>query len=219
MFSLNEGLAFQVHGGDHDEGLSAMLGDFLAVLEGVTSGRMDLFGALLPGVVGMANIHPLIVHFPIALLTLFLLVELAACVFRQPKWYRVAGAMLYIGTAFAALAVYFGMQAAETVAHGEAVHEVMEKHETFGFTILGVAWFLSLWRAFFDVHSNLLAQITFLLGALVLNVLIILGADLGGVMVYQHGVAVNSTNSVTTPALENVSEGHHGHHHGEHAHE
>lgn len=219
MFGLNNGLAFQVHGGGHEGGVVALLGDFLTVLEGVATGRSDMLDALLPGVAGMVNIHPLAVHFPIALLTMFFLVELAASVFRQPKWYRVAGSLLYLGTVCAAVAVYLGLQAAETVAHDEVVHEIMERHEMFGFTILSVAVFLCLWRAVFNVHKHVFVQIIYLLCAALLTILIVLGADLGGVMVYQHAVAVKTPPATQAVMPDNTPHDHHGHDHSGHSHQ
>lgn len=218
MFGLNNSLAFQVHGGGHEGGLTERLSNFLAVLEGVAAGRTNMLDALLPGVAGMVNIHPLAVHFPIALLTMFFLVELAASVFKQPKWYRVASGLLYLGTACAAVAVYLGVQAAETVAHDEVVHEIMEHHEMFGFTILSVAVFLCVWRAIFNVHKHVFVQITHLLCAALLTILIVLGADLGGVMVYQHAVAVKIPPIIQPVMPNNAPHDHHGHDHSSHSH-
>ncbi len=227
MFSFYEGLAFRVHGSADHAGVAALVGDFLAKIEGLAthSDTGESVSSLLPGIAGMANVHPLAVHFPIALLTMFFVVELASFCFGQKQWRPVASGLLYLGTVCAAVAVYLGLQAAETVAHDEAVHVIMEKHEAFGIAILSVAMFLSLWRLFFNVHRYWVVQLCYLFLATVLNVLVVLGADLGGVMVYQHAVAVKIpvATSITTPAV--VPEvphehGHagHDHNHGSHTH-
>jgi len=51
---------------------------------------------------------------------------------------------------------------------------------------------LSIWRLLSGGVIKGAANIIFLLFAAVLNILIILGADLGGLMVYKHGVAVEA---------------------------
>jgi uncharacterized membrane protein len=222
MFSINDGLSFQVHGGGgHEGGVGAALSDVLVSLDSLSGqSGADVLAALLPGVAGMANLHPLMVHFPIALLVMFFWVELAASFFRQASWRTVASGLLYLGTLCAGVAVYLGLQAAETVAHDEAVHIIMEKHELFGFGVLGLAAFLAVWRWFFNVHKHLGVQVVYLLFAGLLNVLIVFGADLGGLMVYQHGVSVKSNNTplVGLPEHKHDEASGHSHDHGEHHH-
>ena len=55
-------------------------------------------------------------------------------------WTMVAGA---VG---GALAVLSGLQAEEHIAHGEAVHRVMETHEKLALITLGIFAVLALWR-------------------------------------------------------------------------
>ncbi|MEQ1635661.1 MAG: DUF2231 domain-containing protein [Methylococcales bacterium] len=221
MFSINNGLAFHVHGGgDAGGGIYAQLNDLLGFLSNLPGqSGPEIFNLVLPGIAAMVNIHPLAVHFPIALLTMFLLVELSACVLKKTHWHLIASGLLYLGTLCAAGAVYLGFQAAETVAHDEAAHLIMEKHEAFGVAILSLAIFLSIWRYFFNVHKNSGIQVLFLFFAAVLNLLIVLGADLGGLMVYRHGVSVNlnanaSVLSLPEPGAEGDHEQVHEHNHG-----
>ncbi|MFI3137341.1 MAG: DUF2231 domain-containing protein [Methylococcaceae bacterium] len=223
MFGLNDGYSFQVHsGGEHGGGVANALNDLLVSTDGLSGqSGADMLTLLLPGIAGMANIHPLVVHFPIALLVMFFLVELAACLFRQVQWQAIASGLLYLGTLCAAITVYLGFRAAETVAHDEAVHGIMEQHEGFGVAVLSLALFLSLWRWFFNVHKNAGVQGLYLVCAALLNVLLVLGADLGGVMVYQHGVAVNRVSA--SPIMDTSDHDHegvpaHSHEHGEHHH-
>jgi uncharacterized membrane protein len=199
MFSANEGWSLQVHGGGN--GIATLLNNLLTTLDNLpdSSGGADALNILLPGIAGMANIHPLVVHFPIALLVMFFGVELAAAVFKQAPWRTVASGLLYLGTLTAAIAVYFGLQAAETVAHSEAVHSIMEKHEDIGISVLGLALLLSFWRLFFKPHKQLGMQSIYLLCAMTLTILIALGADLGGLMVYHYGVSVNSSSNNQPP--------------------
>jgi uncharacterized membrane protein len=223
MFSVNEGWSLQVHGGGN--GIATLLNNLLTTLDNLSgsSGGADTLSILLPGIAGMANIHPLVVHFPIALLVMFFGVELAVTVFKQAQWRTVASGLLYLGTLAAAIAVYFGLQAAETVAHSEAVHSIMEKHEDIGISIVGLALLLSLWRLFFKPHKHLGMQSIYLLCAMTLTILIALGADLGGLMVYHYGVSVNnnqqsSESLAPSPASAPAHTHEHHHDHSEHPH-
>ena len=60
----------------------------------------------------MPGWHPLIVHFPIALLTFSLIVDLAALLAKRPAWHPVAYALLVAGTVAATAAVISGNAAA-----------------------------------------------------------------------------------------------------------
>jgi len=100
------------------------------------------------------NIHPVVVHFPIALLTLYALFELAR--FKKltnQTWYRpVKLAFLFLGTLFASLAAKTG-----EIAAGEGTNTIVEMHERMAnmsiwiFSILAVAYLVAL---FFE-HPNM----------------------------------------------------------------
>lgn len=63
---------------------------------------------IMPGLAEMMNIHPLLVHFPIALLNAFVLMELLGLLLKKDEMRMAASWMLYLGTAGAAAAVTAG---------------------------------------------------------------------------------------------------------------
>jgi len=199
-------LSFQIHGGaDHGGGPAESLGDLLAVFDNLSIlGSGELFSILIPGIASMDNIHPLLVHFPIALLSVFFVLDLVGTLAKQQQWRVVASSFLYLGTLAALLTVMAGFLAADTVAHGENVHAIMEKHEDLGMAILSLATALSAWRL---KHKGLFQGYVngvFLALSALLCVLIVLGADLGGLMVYRYGVAVKAV-----PVIDGAHEHHH----------
>lgn len=204
-------LSFQIHGGaDHGgspaEALDSLLG-FLEGLAGLSPG--GLFAAMMPGVSAMANIHPLLVHFPIAFLLGFFVLEVAADVAKKPLWHSVASALLYLGTVAAGFTVLAGFIAADTVPHGDNVHEIMEHHEHLGVAVLSLAGLLSLWRQLGGALKGL-AKGLFLGTAAFMCLLLGLGADLGGLMVYHYGVAVAAA-PLPASAAKHVHADGHGH--------
>jgi len=122
----------------------------------------------------------------------FFIVDLIGSLIRKENWRQLAGGLLYLGTIAAAAAVFAGLLAAESVEHGDNVHLIMGKHKTIGISVLCLSVVLSIWRLLSGGVIKGAANIFFLLFAAVLNILIILGADLGGLMVYKHGVAVEA---------------------------
>jgi len=157
-----------------------------------------LIGAVLPGFSQMPNIHPMVVHFPIALLGAFVAMELLGLL-TGSDGVRAAGSwMLYLGALGAAVAVIAGLHAAGTVAHTDAVHAIIERHEGFGISVLVLASGLSLWRLAVRARFSARARAAHIAVAVVMVALMALGADLGGLMVYGHGVGVKAAQ--TTPA-------------------
>ncbi|GMR04931.1 MAG: hypothetical protein BMS9Abin23_0852 [Thermodesulfobacteriota bacterium] len=153
---------------------------------------MSFFSELLPGVSAMANIHPLFVHFPIALLNAFLLAEILNYFLKRDDLRAASSYTLYLGTLGAAAAVLAGFRAASTVGHVEGVHAIMETHEHFGLTILGLSVILSIWRLKVRARFSQTGRLLHLFFAFVLVVIIAFGADLGGLMVYKYGVSVKA---------------------------
>ena len=213
MFDMNNFLSFQVHGsaGGHKAsdgvagGVEALL-TFLESLIGLSAPEM--FSVIMPGISSMANIHPVVVHFPIALLVMFFIVDLVASILQKDSWRQVAAGMLYLGTIAAGVSVAVGLMAAGSVEHGENVHLIMERHKLIGISILCLSLMLSIWRLLSGGAIKGVTNIIFLIFAVVLNILIMLGADLGGLMVYKYGVAVEAVELTTMDYFQEHTHSH-----------
>jgi len=205
---MTNSLSFQIHGGgDHGGSPAESLGDLLAVFDNLSIlGSGEFISILMPGIASMDNIHPLLVHFPIALLSVFFVLDVLGTLAKKPQWRGIASAFLYLGALAALFTVMAGFIAADTVAHGENVHAIMEKHEDLGMAVFSLTTALSAWRL---KHKGLFQGYVngvFLTLSALLCVLIVLVADLGGLMVYRYGVAVKAV-PVTVSA--------HDHHHAD----
>ena len=218
-------ISFQIHGGEHHDGLLEGVESLLSSFEGGAAGSStstDLFSNLLPGIANLDNIHPLLVHFPIALLSSFFIVNLITQFVKKEPLQTVATWLLYLGAFSAIFTVLAGFSAAESVAHNESVHDIMEHHEDVGISILSLSLGLSAWRIKTGVLQGWKNGVFLTLSALLFG-LIIQGADLGGLMVYKYGVAVHSTTSTTvvpeTPAADSGADGEEHHHDHDHHHE
>ncbi|MEI6746726.1 MAG: DUF2231 domain-containing protein [Methylococcaceae bacterium] len=196
-------LSFYIHGNadGHNE-LLETLTNFLSFFEGLTSSGGSSNGSnFLEGIASLANIHPLLVHFPIAFLSLFVVVDLIGTAAKKSEWRSFASGLLYLGTVFAGLTVWAGFNAADTVPHNHNVHDIMERHEQLGLSILALSMALLAWRLRRPVDGWGIYNVF----SIVLLGLVIFGADLGGLMVYKYGVAVEA---VTVP----LEDSHHDHH-------
>ncbi len=212
---MNNFLSFQIHGGaDHGGGIADGIAGLLVFFEGLTApDSPGIFPALMPGLFNMDNIHPLLVHFPIAFLSTFFALDVVGTLVKKQSWRNVASWLLYFGAIAAVFTVIAGFMAASSVAHGEEVHAIMERHEHLGVSVLSIAILLSAWRLKSGGIIQGGANSFFLVLAALLCVLMMLGADLGGLMVYKYGVAVKSTQ------IEEADVHEHDHEHPDDAHE
>jgi len=214
-----------IHGGGQESISPAKdLDAFLTFIETLTTlSPAEIFSTLLPGISALPNIHPLIVHFPIAFFTTFFIADTLGSVFSKLAWRQFATSLLYLGTVSALFTVAAGMQAAYSVPHDDITHAIMERHEGFGISVAVLSIILSLRRYF--ATEDFLSQPTyghFALSALLI-LLLILGADLGGYMVYQRGVAVTPVMHQEAfpepePIMPHDDSTAHGHNHDEHEH-
>ena len=152
----------------------------------------ELVSGIMPGIAAMENIHPMVVHFPIALLNAFLLMELLGFALKREELRVAATWMLYLGTLGALVAVLAGLWAESSVAHGEEVHSIMVAHRNLGIAVLSISVVLSAWRIFAKGKFSLRGQIIHLVVAFAMIVTMAFGADLGGLMVYKYGVAIKA---------------------------
>jgi len=86
----------------------------------------------LQGLHEVFNVHPVFVHFPIALFPSALLLY-SFGIMRNWRAACVAGrACLYLATAGTVVAVITGLMAQETFPHNEWIHQMMQTHKTIG---------------------------------------------------------------------------------------
>jgi len=214
-----------IHGGGQ-EGISPAKGleAFLTFIETLTTlSPAEIFSTLLPGISALPNIHPLIVHFPIAFFVAFFFADLLGGLLANLAWRKFATTALYLGTISALLTVAAGMQAAYSVPHDDITHAIMLRHQGFGISVTVLAVLLSL-RRYFASEDFLISPTYghFALSALLI-LLLTLGADLGGFMVYQHGVAVTPVMHqeifpAPEPVMTHDASAVHEHSHDGHAH-
>lgn len=77
-----------------------------------------------------AHFHPMVIHFPIALILLGFLVELASWIFKKEGWLSKASLMLLLLGTLGAVASYLSGEFFTDSLSGEA-GLLKEKHETF----------------------------------------------------------------------------------------
>ena len=169
----------------------------------------------LEGLSTMPNLHPIWVHFPIALLPVSLMLAVVAA--WKDSLHEAVRWLLGASLAGAALAVWTGMRAESGMPHNEAIHSLMESHELIGWIVLGGTLLLFGWSLWRDSDGRPRVYYGFLTALLLLNLALVQQADLGGRMVYGHGAGVapmmemmpdeghsHSHSTAETPSLEAV---------------
>jgi uncharacterized membrane protein len=158
---------------------------------------------LFPGLSAMENLHPVFVHAPLALLPLALVAQ--ALVFvpalggRAGSLQRAALALLWLGTLGALAAAGSGLLAGETIElagpAADAAEEIIELHEELMLWATGMAGSLSVLTVLLlwlrkEWSRGLQALV--LAGLLATCVVLFIGADRGGQLVYEFGVGTRS---------------------------
>ena len=144
----------------------------------------------LAGLKDVINVHPLFVHSPIGLLLAAFAFYFLGSIFKKDELLAAGKWTLYLGTFAAALTVWTGLQAEGTVPHGYDVHQILLLHKYIGFAVLALSAALSAWVFFSKTLVPSKGKPVFLAGLALLAIVLTQGADLGGRMVFLHGVGV-----------------------------
>jgi uncharacterized membrane protein len=140
----------------------------------------------LPGLQHIQNIHPLVVHFPIALLLTAAMVYWFAFLARREPWQWAAMWLLILGVIGAGAAVATGLYAAPGVMLAPSVKSaLLVYHKWLMVSVLILSALLALWvMAARPMPAR--GRGLFLVLLLVLCGLMIKGADFGGRMVFDY---------------------------------
>jgi uncharacterized membrane protein len=138
------------------------------------------------GFEALQNIHPLVVHYPVALLTLAALLYVVAWVSRRDSWAWTALWMLALGTLGAALAVWTGLRAGAGVMVAQSVRDhILIHHEQVMIAVFAMSAALSAW-AIAARPMPRRGRVGFIALMVVMALLIVTGADYGAWMVYSY---------------------------------
>ena len=148
------------------------------------------------------SLHVMVVHFPIAFIAFAPLLDLGCLVFRDRVWLdRAAAAMYLLGTLGAGAAYLLGEKAAEAVQSTltPAAESVLADHEAqavITLVALAAATLIRLivtWLGRDDRRIKVgIFRLLALPAAIAALAMLALTADLGGRLVYHHGVGVTT---------------------------
>lgn len=153
------------------------------------------------------RLHAALNDLPTALLLTALLFDVAALATKREVFRQVSFWTLIVGAIGGAAAVISGLQAEEHIAHGEAVHRVMETHEQFGLITLGVFGVLALWRIVRERRMGSVERATTLIVTVAGVGILFATANYGGRLVFEHAAGIPST--VLQAELHERTENHH----------
>jgi uncharacterized membrane protein len=146
------------------------------------------------------NIHPLVVHFPIAILIIAIFTDLLSLMIKKHNWIQHCAFFLYtIGTVAAMAAYLSGRLAADSVHLPPMANPVLNHHSDFALiTVLFFIFytgirFIVLWKG--GKRYILISSIT-LLFSLPGIYLIYETSEHGAELVYKHGVGIQKSVSL-----------------------
>lgn len=145
----------------------------------------------------MPPIHPAIVHYPIALVTLSVVADLLGYISGSESlpiagWWALIGAA--IGAAFAVVAGLFDMNREKIE---EEAHKRVHTHMKVGLTLFASIAALTIWRWFIYTDQSYRLGWAYLVFALLVLGLTFFQGWLGGELVFADGVGVAPTGQGT----------------------
>jgi uncharacterized membrane protein len=170
---------------------------------------------MLPPWPGWDGLHPLVIHFPIALLMIAPLFVLMALAWRRysTAFSTAALVLLALGTISTYVAISTGQAAGELAEHTDAINAVISQHEEMAETtsiafsivtalyalfVLLPAWVRRLRRPAYALVGNA----AFLVAIALASLLVVNTAHLGGRLVHQlgvHAIVPGGTATLSTP--------------------
>lgn len=137
------------------------------------------------------NMHPAVVHFPLALVPVALVLFGAGHLADSPG-VRLAGRVcLWLALVSAMVAVFTGSKAVNDLPRDPAVWELLKAHRTLAFLSMFATTALAAWSTAHRRHRP--RAVWWFLAALAFDcALVFQTGDLGARMVYAHGAAVKT---------------------------
>ncbi|HKW41335.1 MAG TPA: DUF2231 domain-containing protein [Gemmatimonadales bacterium] len=156
--------------------------------------------------------HAAVNDLPAALLFVTVLFDLGAWLTKRESLKAAALWTLWAGVVGGWVAVIAGLQAEDVIEHGEAIHELMETHETLALTTMGLFTVVLGWKLVRRAKLSGLEEAALRVLSLAGFVTVLWTGVVGGKMVFEH--AAGSSTATLWAELKDRQAAHH-HHPGE----
>ena len=145
----------------------------------------------------MPRLHAALNDLPAALLVVAVLFDLAAVAFKREslKWAGIW--TLWAGVIGGWSAVIAGELAADTLEHGEAIHDLMERHETLALVTMGVFTVVLGWKLVRRFQLGIGEEWAARLLGIAGLVLVTLTGMAGGKLVFEHAAGIPAATMET----------------------
>ena len=158
----------------------------------------------LPGMSNAVNLHPMFVHFPIVLILLALVFEVAYLIIKDEFYGKAAGFMLNLAAVSAVVALYFGYRAADILGHDSPFHDQVHGHRDI---MVWFTWLTVAGAVIFQFVKPARKGVFRLITLVILTIFLIVGADRGAELVFRYGMGI----SAPTHDMMMSGQSHHDH--------
>jgi uncharacterized membrane protein len=136
----------------------------------------------------MDTIHPIVVHFVIAMGVITFVFDLIGSAFKKPALYEVSFWNLLFVTVAIFVAIIFGQVEAGLADPYGASSEILNLHSTIGWSLAGILSLLSAWRYVIRNKDPQQLPLSFLAAGAGLSVLIVVQVMLGNQLIWVYGL-------------------------------
>ncbi len=135
------------------------------------------------------HLHPMVVHFPIALFITAAVIECLSLILRKEDWHRIAVFLYIVATLITPVVVLTGLREEDEL---HLNHPVLSLHKQFALLTLWGSWLSLPVLGLLAKKKPEMFRWVFFVCAMVIVILVSIAAYNGGRMVYEYGVGVES---------------------------
>jgi len=138
-----------------------------------------------------ARLHAALNDLPAALLLVAVLFDGLGAILRRESLKAAGFWTLVTGVVGTLLAIGAGLMAEDAVEHTGRAHDLMERHETLAFVVLGIFAVLLLWRIIRRTMARTETTMYLTVGVVGIAILVF-AAKIGGSLVFDHALGVRT---------------------------
>jgi uncharacterized membrane protein len=146
------------------------------------------------------TIHPIVVHFVIAMVLFAVVCDAIGYFTHNPRLYEVSWWNYFFATISIFIAIIFGQIEAGLAGSYAAVASTLNLHTIIGWSLSGVIAGITGWRYVLRIKNPKVLPLSFLVAGLFLTVIVLFQVYLGDLLVWVYGLH-------TVPVVEALREG------------